>query len=143
MLDQPGVRAVIVLEGINDIGYSQDADLGCLAPTTNVSAAQIIGGYQKMIAMAHAHGDQDHRRHADPVRELLVLDGRGPGQVDGGEPLDPDQRGVRRRGRLRPRAGVPGHPNDVNPRYDSGDGLHPSDAGYQAMADAINLSQLR
>jgi lysophospholipase L1-like esterase len=31
----------------------------------------------------------------------------------------------------------------VNTVDDSGDGLHPSDAGYEAMADAINLSQLR
>ena len=38
VLDQPGVRAVIVLEGINDIGYSEDANLGCEAPNTNVSA---------------------------------------------------------------------------------------------------------
>ncbi len=56
VLDQPGVRAVIVLEGINDIGYSQAADIGCEAPNTNVSAADIIGGYKKLIAMAHAHG---------------------------------------------------------------------------------------
>ena len=47
---------MIVLEGINDIGYSQAADVGCEAPTTNVTAAHIIGGYQKLIAMAHAHG---------------------------------------------------------------------------------------
>ena len=56
VLDQTGVRAVIVLEGINDIGYSEDADRGCERPNTNVSAAQIIGGYKKMIAAAHSHG---------------------------------------------------------------------------------------
>lgn len=56
VLDQPGVRAVIVLEGINDIGFSEDANLGCEAPNTNVSAAQIIDGYKKMIAAAHSHG---------------------------------------------------------------------------------------
>ena len=31
-------------------------------------------------------------------------------------------------------------PEVLNPLYDSGDGLHPNDAGYKAMADAINLS---
>ena len=143
VLDQPGVRAVIVLEGINDIGYSQDADLGCLAPTTNVSAAQIIGGYQKMIAMAHAHGIKIIGATLTPfesswfwtvagqakwtaVNHWILTSGAFDGVVDFARVL-----------------GVPGHPNDVNPRYDSGDGLHPSDAGYQAMADAINLSQLR
>ena len=33
----------------------------------------------------------------------------------------------------------PGRPELVDPKYDSGDHLHPNDAGYQAMADAINL----
>jgi lysophospholipase L1-like esterase len=143
VLDQPGVRAVIVLEGINDIGYSQAADGGCLAPTTNVSAAQIIGGYQKMIAMAHAHGIKIIGATLTPfesswfwtvagqakwtaVNHWILTSGAFDGVVDFAHVL-----------------GVPGHPNDVNPRYDSGDGLHPSDAGYQAMADAINLSQLR
>jgi lysophospholipase L1-like esterase len=143
VLDQPGVRAVIVLEGINDIGYSQDADVGCLAPTTNVSAAQIIGGYRKMIAMAHAHGIKIIGATLTPfesswfwtaggqakwtaVNHWILTSGAFDGVVDFAHVL-----------------GVPGHPNDVDPRYDSGDGLHPSDAGYQAMADAINLGQLR
>ncbi len=39
-------------------------------------------------------------------------------------------------------AADPLHPNDMNPALTS-DGLHGSDAGYQAMADAINLSLLR
>ncbi|MFG2848248.1 SGNH/GDSL hydrolase family protein [Kitasatospora sp. NPDC048296] len=34
----------------------------------------------------------------------------------------------------------PGNPLALNPTYDSGDHLHPNDAGYQAMADAVDLS---
>jgi hypothetical protein len=37
----------------------------------------------------------------------------------------------------------PANPLRLNPAYDSGDRLHPNDAGYQAMADAINLDMLR
>ena len=36
----------------------------------------------------------------------------------------------------------PSDPQMFNPAYDSGDHLHPNDAGYQAMANAINLSML-
>jgi lysophospholipase L1-like esterase len=37
----------------------------------------------------------------------------------------------------------PAHPRRLLPRYDSGDHLHPSDAGYAAMAQAIDLKQLQ
>ena len=143
VLDQPGVRAVIVLEGINDIGYSQDADVGCLAPTTNVSAAQIIGGYKKMIAMAHAHGIKIIGATLTPfesswfwtvegqakwtaVNHWILTSGAFDGVVNFAQVI-----------------GVPGNENYVNSVDDSGDGLHPSDAGYEAMADAINLNLLR
>ena len=143
VLDQPGVRAVIVLEGINDIGYGEDADVGCVAPTTNVSAAQIIGGYKKMIAMAHAHGIKIIGATLTPfesswfwtvggqakwtaVNHWILTSGAFDGVADFARVL-----------------ADPGNPNYINPAYDSGDGLHPSDAGYQAMADAISLSQLR
>jgi len=36
----------------------------------------------------------------------------------------------------------PGDPLVMNPRYDSGDHLHPNDAGYQAMADAVDIGML-
>lgn len=36
----------------------------------------------------------------------------------------------------------PAHPNDMQAVYDSGDHLHPNDAGYAAMANAIDLSLL-
>src|SRR5262249_37766461 len=56
-LAQPGVKAVILLEGINDIGFAGQADTGCSIPNTpTVTAAQIEAGYGKLIAMAHARG---------------------------------------------------------------------------------------
>ena len=37
----------------------------------------------------------------------------------------------------------PGHPAAILAKYDSGDHLHPNDAGYQAMADSIDLNLFR
>ena len=51
-----GARYVVLLEGINDIGFSQTPNSGCTAPNTNVSASQIIAGYRHIIAAAHAAG---------------------------------------------------------------------------------------
>ncbi len=142
VLDQPGVRAVIVLEGINDIGYSLAADIGCEAPNTNVSAAQLIGGFNKMIAMAHSHGIKIIGATLTPYQSSWFWTREGQAKwaalnrwirtshaFDGVADFD---RAV----------ADPLLPNNMNP-LDTSDGLHGSDAGYQAMADTINLSLLR
>jgi lysophospholipase L1-like esterase len=56
--------------------------------------------------------------------------------------MDPLQRRVRRRDRFRQGARDPGDPTRIDPAYDSGDHLHPNDAGYQAMSDAVDLSTI-
>lgn len=56
VLSQTGVKDVILLEGINDIGFSQEPNTGCFAPNTNVSATQIERGYEQIISQAHAAG---------------------------------------------------------------------------------------
>jgi lysophospholipase L1-like esterase len=142
VLDQPGVRAVIVLEGINDIGYSLAADIGCEAPNTNVSAAQMIGGFKKMIAMAHSHGIKIIGATLTPFESSWFWTREGQAKwaavnrwmrtshaFDGVADFD---RAV----------ADPLLPNNMDPGLTS-DGLHGSDAGYQAMADAISLSLLR
>jgi lysophospholipase L1-like esterase len=68
VLTQAGVRDVILLEGINDIGFSQAPDSGCFAPNTNVSAAQIIAGYEQIIARAHAAGSKIFGRTLTPFK---------------------------------------------------------------------------
>ena len=77
VITQAGVRDVILLEGINEIGFSQTPNSGCSVPNTNVSAADIIQGYEQIIARAHAARDQDLRRHADAVQGRWLLVGRG------------------------------------------------------------------
>jgi hypothetical protein len=55
--------------------------------------------------------------------------------------LHPHKRHRRRARRLRPRAARP-HASRLARRYDSGDGLHPSSAGYRRMAQAVDLTEL-
>jgi lysophospholipase L1-like esterase len=143
VLDQPGVRAVIVLEGINDIGYSGDPDVGCEAPGTDVSAAQIIGGYKTMIAEAHEHGIKIFGCTLTPFESSWFW------SIEGQAKWQAVNRWIRTSGAFdgvfdfARVLGDRNDPNYLNPAYDSGDGLHPNDAGYSAMADAIGLNRLR
>jgi len=131
-LNQPGVRDIIVLEGINDIGFS----LG------DVSAAQVIAGYRQLIAQAHARGLRIfgatllpfqgagyYTAAGEATREAVNTWIRTSGAFDGVIDFDAVMRD-------------PADPLRLNPAYDSGDHLHPDDAGYQAMANAISLQML-
>ena len=137
-LDQPGVRDIIVLEGINDIGF------GAGPPNAgpDVSAARIIAGYEQLIAQAHARGLRIfgatllpfqgagyYTAAGEATREAVNTWIRTSGAFDGVIDFDAVMRD-------------PADPLRLNPAYDSGDHLHPDDAGYQAMADAINLEML-
>lgn len=141
VLDRAGVRDVILLEGINDIGFSQLTG-PTVEPTTEVSAAQIIAGYEQIIAQVHAAGlkifgatltpfkGASYETPAGLVKRDVVNNWiRTSGAFDGvidfakvtADPADPEM---------------------LNPAYDSGDHLHPNDAGYRAMANAVNLVML-
>jgi lysophospholipase L1-like esterase len=143
VLDQPGVRDVIVLEGINDIAYSGDGDIGCEAPGTDVSAAQIIAGYKTMIAEAHAHGIKIFGCTLTPFESSWFW------SIEGQSKWQAVNRWIRTSGAFdgvfdfARVLGDPIDPNYLNRAYDSGDGLHPNDAGYSAMAGAIGLTRLR
>jgi lysophospholipase L1-like esterase len=138
VLDQPGVRDVIVLEGINDIGFTTAPRHRAIP----VSAAQIIAGYQQLIARAHARGLRIfgatllpfqgagyYSAAGNAIREAVNTWIRTSGAFDGVIDFDAVMRD-------------PADPLRLNPAYDSGDHLHPNDAGYQAMANAIDLNML-
>jgi lysophospholipase L1-like esterase len=142
VLAQPGARTLIVLEGINDIGFSQFPPFPGAEPRTNVSAEEIIGAYRQIIDRAHAGGLRVLGGTLLPFQGSFYWDAaaevkrqrvnawiRTSGAFDG--VLDFD-RAVRN----------PADPTVLAPQYDSGDHLHPSDAGYQAMGNAINLACL-
>ena len=146
VLDQPGVSAVIVLIGINDISWL-DTPLGPRDATP--PPEQLIAGYRQLIAQAHLHNvrivgatltpfegalidsPMKHYYSADKerVRQAVNRWIRDSGEFDAVADFDAALRD-------------PQHPQRLLPAYDSGDHLHPSDAGSKAMADAIDLSRI-
>jgi lysophospholipase L1-like esterase len=128
VLATPGVRAVIVLIGINDISYH------------SASAASLADGYRQLVARGRARGIKVYGATLLPFesspyytapREAIrqTVNGwiRSSGAFDGVIDFDALMRD-------------PGHPARILPAYDSGDHLHPNDAGYQAMANAVPLA---
>ena len=131
VLSKPAVETVIYMEGINDIGRG-----------TATSADQLIQADQQIIDRVHAAGKCIIGGTLTPfIGASYASPGEGADPL-GAEHLDPPQRRVRRRDRLRQGDARPGQPHDVLPAYDSGDHLHPNPAGYQAMAATVKIPQL-
>jgi lysophospholipase L1-like esterase len=141
VLGQHAVRDVILLEGINDIGFSQLTNPET-APHTNVSARQIIFGYEQLILEAHLHGLRIFGATLTPFEGADYADAAGEAKREAVNDW------------IRHRSGFdgvidfdrvtrdPAHPRRLRPAYDSGDHLHPNDAGYAAMGAAIRLGCL-
>ncbi len=111
-LDQPGVRDIIVLEGINDIGFSAVPP----HPGTDVSAAQIIAGYRQLIARAHARGLKIFGATLLPFRGAGDYTAAGEAKREAVDTLDPHQRRLRRCHRLRRGDARSGRPAEAEPR---------------------------
>ncbi len=141
VLTRTGVTHVLVLEGINDIGLP--AFLNILnIPAPPITPEQIIAGYQQLIAQAHAHGLRiiggtltpsggyflpDYNTATGEAKRQAVNDWiRSSGAFDAVVDFDAVLR----------------DPNDpTHMRADlTADGLHPNDAGYQVMANAVRNS---
>jgi lysophospholipase L1-like esterase len=137
VLAQTAATHVIVLEAINDIGFQN------FNPAFAVSADDIIAGHRQLIARAHARG--------------LTIIGATLTPVEGSLYFAPDTEAKRQAVNAFIRTSGaydavidfdlvtrdPARPTRFLPAFDSGDHLHPSDVGYQAMADAIDLRLLR
>src|SRR5476651_2110097 len=146
VLAQPGVRAVVVLIGINDISWPGTAfEAHALRPTL----AELIAGYTQLIARAHSRGvrvigatltpfegalpgtplSDYYQPGKDALRQQLNAWIRGSGSYDAVLDFDAWARD-------------PAHPLRLQATYDSGDHLHPGDAGNRALAEKIDLSLL-
>ncbi|MGO4426167.1 SGNH/GDSL hydrolase family protein, partial [Streptomyces sp. MCAF7] len=125
VLDKPGVRSVILLQGLNDIGFSE-VDLPTYKPDPQVSAEQVIAGYRELIARAHARGvrvvgatilpfkgAEYHTARSEAKRaainEWIRTSGEFDGVVDFAEVM-----------------ASPSDPLALDPAYDSGDHKHPN-----------------
>lgn len=144
LLGVAGVRAVLVLEGINDLG-ALSRQTGTTPADHDALVGHLEAALQQIIERAHAEGikvfgatvtpdtgsDYYHPNAEDErARQTLNTWIRQPGHFDAVVDFD---RVIR----------DPAHPDRMLPAYDSGDHLHPGPAGYKAMGDAIPLSLLR
>jgi lysophospholipase L1-like esterase len=137
VLSLPNIRYLVVLEGVNDIG-SATRDKRPIP-----SADTVIGAYRQIIVRAHDKGVRViggtilpykgagyYGAEADRVRQTVNAWIRTPGNFDG--VIDFDRATADK-----------ADPLTMAKAYDSGDRLHPGDAGYQAMADAVDLNLFR
>lgn len=146
VLSQPRVKSVIVMMGINDIGWPGSAFAPSAPPG---SADEIVGGYRQLIMRARARGvriigatippwegalkgtalEGHHTPEKDKVRRAVNHWIRTSGAFDAFVDFDALLRD-------------PGHPSRMLAAFDSGDHLHPGDAGFEAMANAIDIGML-
>ncbi len=132
VLMQTGVTHVIVLEGINDIGVAR--------ANASPTAADLIAGHRQLIERAHARGLKIYGATLTPFegaayytpegeakRQALNNWIRTSGEYDGVIDFDTVARD-------------PASPSKFATAVDSGDHLHPGDAGYKAMGDAVELA---
>jgi lysophospholipase L1-like esterase len=134
VLSQPGISTAIVLMGINDIGWPQSIFAPHEAPMT---AERMIAAYHQLIAQAHARQvriigatlppfegtaiDGYYTPAKDALRRQVNQWIRESKEFDAVADMDALLRD-------------PQQPSRMQSRYDSGDHLHPGDAGYEAMA---------
>lgn len=132
VFQQPGVRWLLVLEGVNDIGGSTGEEAKTIGD-------RLIVAYADIIKQAHEHGllvygatilpfgkanydSPDHEAARLKVNEWIRHSAAYDAVID----LDAAMRD-------------PAHPNQLRPDADGGDHLHPNEKGYVIMADAIDL----
>ncbi len=144
VLAQAGVRYLIVQEGINDIGTFDPQ--GELPPSAHAAFVHAVeGALEQIVLRAHAAGIAVYGGTLTPFvgssyyrpkpvseadREAVNRWIRQPGHFDDVIDFDAVMRD-------------PARPDRLRPSFDSGDHLHPSPAGYRAMAAAVPLSLFR
>jgi lysophospholipase L1-like esterase len=132
VLMQTGVTHVVVMEGINDIGIARSNP----SPT----AEDIVAGHKQLIERARARGLKIYGATLTPFEGAPYFTPEGEAKrqavnqwirtskaYDGVIDFDLVTRD-------------PAAPTKFLPAYDSGDHLHPGDAGYKAMGDAVDLA---
>lgn len=136
VLTQPGAKYVMLMEGINDISSrtrQPDADVKAVTE-------DLIVGYRQIIARVRSHGlkiigctltpyegARAFTETGETVRQAVNQWIRTSGTFDSVVDFDAATRD-------------PNNPKRFREAFHAGDWLHPGDAGYEAMANAINLT---
>lgn len=131
-----GVKWMIVLEGINDIGFATFTH----NPADEVTAQEIIAAQKQIIARAHLHGikvmgatltpfqgasyaSEQGEKTREAVNDWIRTSGAFDAVVDFDKAVQD-----------------PANPLEIRPSFNIRDHLHPNDEGYKAMAEAIDLA---
>lgn len=147
VLSHPRVSTVVMMMGINDIGWPGKDSITPADPEP--TADDIIQGYEQIIERAHEHGlrfvavtltpfgaafqGTPMSGYYSPEKEVIRE------QVNGWIRQNKTAEGLLDFDKV---LADPKNPQHINPAYDCGDHLHPNDAGYQAMAKAVSLNVL-
>jgi lysophospholipase L1-like esterase len=147
VLSHPHVSTVVMMMGINDIGWpGKDAETPSDPEPT---AEDVIAGYKQIIQRAHDHGlrfvgvtltpfvdtfkgqptfgyyTPEKEKIREAVNDWIRANKTADGLIDFDKVVEDSN-----------------NPKHINPAYDCGDHLHPNDAGYQAMSKAVDLNVL-
>jgi lysophospholipase L1-like esterase len=137
VLSQPGVKCVIVMLGINDIGF---ASLPGAQPADQVTAEELIAAHKQLIARAHIRGIRIIGATLTPFSGAMYYSEKGEAMrqavndwIRTSHAYDAviDFDAVVR---------DPSNPKQIRASFNIRDHLHPNDDGYKAMADSIDLS---
>ncbi|NLU66523.1 SGNH/GDSL hydrolase family protein [Streptomyces sp. HNM0574] len=133
VLSRTGVKSVIIEMGLNDI----------IKPPRQYDAEKIVEGLRQLVEQGHARGlhvvggtltpfggHRGYQPRMEAVRQQVNEEIRAGKVFDAVIDFDAALRD-------------PARPNSLRPAYDSGDHLHPSDNGYRAMAEAVDLKLLK
>ena len=137
VLSRSGVRWLMLFEGINDINFTA---LPGAPANQHTTAEQLIEGLSQLVDRAHARGIKVmggtlmpmgglwlHNPQTEGIRQAVNDWIRSGGKFDAVVDFDAVTRD-------------PAKPERLHPDFDSGDHIHPNDAGNAAMADAVDIA---
>ena len=137
VLSQPGVKWLVVLEGINDIGLGGRPGA---EPPDAVTAEDLIAAHKQIIQRAHLHGIRVIGATLTPYLGAAYATDQGESIREAVNQWIRTSRAYDAVIDFDAAVEDPANPKHLRPAYNTRDHLHPNDDGYKAMAAAVDLS---